>query len=62
MATDVFSTLCNYFNNAPPSLPIAIGTSPKGEGAQTKLFPLGGNGKEGDRSKKKIRKLYNIKN
>jgi hypothetical protein len=31
----------------PPSLPIAIGTSLTGEGAQANLFPLGGNRKGG---------------
>jgi hypothetical protein len=31
----------------PPSLPIAIGTSPTGEGAQANLCPLGGNRKGG---------------
>jgi hypothetical protein len=30
----------------PPTLPIAIGTSPEGEGAPTKPFPHGGNKKE----------------
>jgi hypothetical protein len=31
----------------PPTLPIAIGTSPRGEGARNNLFPLGGNKKGG---------------
>jgi hypothetical protein len=31
----------------PPSLPIVIGTSPRGEG-EIRLFPLGGNKKGGE--------------
>jgi hypothetical protein len=33
MSTDIFGTLCNYFNNAPPSQP-----SPKGEGVRSHMY------------------------
>jgi len=44
------------FLGLPPSLPIAIGTSPKGEGARMKVyhFPLGGNRKGGEKKFKII--------
>jgi hypothetical protein len=38
--------IINFFY-LPPSLPIAIGTSPTGEGALIKPFPRGGNRKGG---------------
>jgi len=42
----------------PPSLPIAIGTSPRGEGALNQAFPPWGKRERGSELNKKAVKLY----